>query len=236
MSYEEVNDAYNTPVSRVSVDRRSTFITKTYNHLLASIVAFTVLSVYFYQSGISYQILAFVMEFSYGWMLLFGGFIAASWVATHLAHSSQSKATQYSSLIGFIAAEAVIFAPMLLIASTMADGIIQSAAMITLVGFGILTAIVFYTRKDFSFLRGMLMWGMGLAILAIVGALIFGFHLGTWFSVAMVGLAGAAILYDTSNVIHHYPEDRYVGAALQLFASIAMMFWYVLRIFMSSED
>ena len=56
----------------------------------------------------------------------------------------------------------------------------------------------------------------------------FGFQLGTWFSVAMIGFAGAAVLYDTSNIIHHYPEDRYVSAAMQLFASIALMFWYVL--------
>ena len=66
--------------------------------------------------------------------------------------------------------------------------------------------------------------------------MLFGFELGTWFSVAMVGLAGAAILYDTSSILRDYPEDRYVGAALQLFASVAMMFWYVLRIFMSSDD
>jgi hypothetical protein len=52
----------------------------------------------------------------------------------------------------------------------------------------------------------------------------------------MIGFAGAAILYDTSNVLHHYPEDRYVGAALQLFASVALMFWYVLRLFMGSRD
>ena len=51
----------------------------------------------------------------------------------------------------------------------------------------------------------------------------------------MIGLAGAAILYDTSNVIHHYREDRYVAAALQLFASVALMFWYVLRLFMSRD-
>jgi FtsH-binding integral membrane protein len=51
----------------------------------------------------------------------------------------------------------------------------------------------------------------------------------------MVGLAGAAILYDTSNILQRYPEDRYVGAALQLFASVAMMFWYMLRIFMSRD-
>lgn len=90
-----------------------------------------------------------------------------------------------------------------------------------------------YTRKDFSFLRDILMWGDVVALALIVGGAIFGFKLGTYFSVGMVALAGAAILYDTSNVIHHYPEDRYVAAALELFASVALMLWYVLRLFMS---
>lgn len=77
------------------------------------------------------------------------------------------------------------------------------------------------------------MWVGILAVGAIVAGAIFGFQLGTWFSVLMVGVAGAAILYDTSNVIHHFPEDRYVGAALQLFASVALMFWYLLRLLSS---
>ncbi len=79
------------------------------------------------------------------------------------------------------------------------------------------------------------MYGMILALVVIVAAVVFGLNLGTWFMVAMVGLAGAAILYDTSNILRHFPEDRYVGAALQLFASVALMFWYVLRIFMSRD-
>ncbi len=66
--------------------------------------------------------------------------------------------------------------------------------------------------------------------------LVFGFQLGTWFSVAMIGFAGAAVLYDTSNIIHVYPEDRYVAAAMQLFASIALMFWYVLRLLMGNRN
>jgi hypothetical protein len=69
-----------------------------------------------------------------------------------------------------------------------------------------------------------------------VGGAVFGFQLGTWFSVAMIGFAGAAVLYDTSNIIHVYPEDRYVSAAMQLFASIALMFWYVLRLFISNRN
>ncbi len=233
MSYQQTEEQV---VVRGGLGDRAKFITKTYNHLLGAIFAFVLVSVYFYQSGISYAIAEWVFSFGAGWMVLMGGFIAASWAATHIAHTSQSKITQYSSLAGFIIAEAIIFAPLLLIAAQMADGLIKSAATVTLLGFAVLTAIVFYTRKDFSFLRGVLMWMFGLAIVAILSAFIFGFQLGTWFSVAMIGFAGAAILYDTSNVLHHYPEDRYVGAALQLFASVAMMFWYVLRLFMASND
>ena len=68
------------------------------------------------------------------------------------------------------------------------------------------------------------------------GGVLFGFQLGTWFSVAMVGLAGGAILYDTSNILRRFPQDRYVAAALQLFSSVALMFWYVLRIFIGSRN
>jgi len=91
------------------------------------------------------------------------------------------------------------------------------------------------TRKDFSFLRGMLVWVGMLAMVAIVGSIIFGFQLGTWFSVAMIGFAGAAVLYDTSNIMHHYPADKHVAAAMALFASIALMFWYVLQLFISRD-
>ena len=74
-----------------------------------------------------------------------------------------------------------------------------------------------------------------LAILAIVGGAIFGFQLGLWFMVAMVGLAGASILWTTSRVLREFPEDRYVGAALELFASVALMFYYLLMIFAGSR-
>jgi len=129
-----------------------------------------------------------------------------------------------------------VFMPLLWVANAMFPGAIQSAAIVTFIGFGGLTAVAFTTRKDFSFLGGLLRWG-GIVALVLIGAsLIFGFSLGVFFSVAMVAFAGAAILYDTSNVLRHFPQDRHVAAALQLFSSVALMFWYILRIFMSSRD
>jgi FtsH-binding integral membrane protein len=98
-------------------------------------------------------------------------------------------------------------------------------------GFAGLTAIVFTTRQDFSFLGALLKWGGFCALGLILASVLFGFNLGVAFSAAMVTLAGAAILYDTSNILHHYPHDKYVGASLELFASVVMLFWYLLRLF-----
>jgi len=222
------------PVAAIGVDARATFINRTYNHLMGAIVLFTLIEVGLFQSGYAESIARVLLGGS--WLLVLGAFMLVSWFASRISLTSESKAAQYAALGGFVVAESIIFVPMLWLAEMYAPGAIQSAAVVTLMGFAGLTAVAFVTRKDFSFLRGMLMWGGVVAMLAIVGAILFGFELGTWFSVAMIGFAGAAILYDTSNVLHHFPEDRYVGAALQLFASVALMFWYVLRLFMASRD
>lgn len=225
---------YGTPVAGARADSREKFIVRTYNHLFGAIVLFALIEIGLFMSGLAQSIALAMMGTS--WLIVLGGFVVVSWLASRAAHRSTKKSTQYLALGGFVLAQAIIFVPLLYIADNYAPGAIQSAAMVTIAGFAALTGIAFWTRKDFSFLGGLLRWAFVLALVAIVAALLFGFELGTWFSVGMVGLAGAAILYDTSNVLHHFPEDRYVAAALQLFSSVALMFWYVLRIFIGSRD
>ena len=219
-----------------SVDVRAAFISKTYMHLFGAILGFTFIEFLIFSSGAAETITQTLMGLPGGWLMVLGGFMVVSWIASRTAHTATSLATQYAALGGFVLAEAFIFVPLLYIADRSYPGIISSAAVLTLAGFGALTAVAFVTRKDFSFLRGALMWGGICALMAIGGSLIFGFNLGPLFSALMVAFAGAAILYDTSKVLHHYPEDRYVGAALELFASVALMFWYVLRLLMASRD
>jgi hypothetical protein len=221
------------PIGQQSVGARAEFITRTYNHLMGAIVVFIGIELLLFGSGLAQGIAQTMLSGS--WLLVLGAFMIVSWMASRVAASSESMAAQYAALGAFVVFEAILFVPMLFIADQTAPGVIQSAAVVTLLGFAGLTAIVFVTRKDFSFLRSMLMFGGVLAIVAIIGASLFGFELGTWFSVAMVGFAGGAILHDTSNVMLHYPEDRYVAAALALFASVALLFWYVLRLFMSRD-
>ena len=217
-----------------AIDSRARFITRTYNHLFGAIVLFAAIEFALFASGAAVPLARAMAGTS--WLLVLGGFMVVSWLASHVSHSAMSKPAQYAALAGFVAAQAIIFVPLLVMANLYAPGAIQSAGLVTMAGFAGLTAIAFTTRKDFSFLGGILRWAGILALVLIAAGVIFGFQLGTFFSVAMVGFAGAAILYDTSNVLHHYPEDRYVGAALQLFSSVALMFWYVLRIFISSRD
>ena len=219
------------PVAQQDVNVRSRFIMQTYNHLFGAIALFTGIEIVLFQTGAAERIAQVLLGVN--WLFVLGGFMIVGWLATRTAANSMSLGAQYAALIAFVAAEAIIFIPLLYIANSYATGAIQSAAGTTILGVAGLTAVAFYTRKDFSFLRGILMWSFVVALVLIVASVVFGFQLGTWFSVAMIGFAGAAVLYDTSNVLHRYEEDRYVAASLQLFASIAMMFYYVLMLFTS---
>ncbi len=212
--------------------QRGAFIMRVYGHLMAAIALFTIIEVYFFKSGLAFKITQALMGVS--WLLVMGGFMISGWLARGMAAKAKSVGVQYFGLGLYVLAQSIIFAPMLYMADNYAgQGVIQSAAIITILGFVGLTAIVFHTRKDFSFMGGLLRWGGVMAVVAIIGAVIFGFELGTWFSVAMIALAGGAILHDTSNILRYWPNDRYVGASLELFASVALMFWYVLRLLMS---
>jgi hypothetical protein len=168
-------------------------------------------------------------------------------IGTHwLAEQTRSRPLHYIGLGLYVIAEALIFVPLLAIVQwktgeIVARGggdpnIIRDAAIITLGVFGALTLSVFITKKDFSFLRTALVIAGAVALGLIALSLIFGFNLGIVFAVAMVLLAAGQILYETSQVMAHYDPEDYVGASLSLFASVALMFWYVIRIVMKLRE
>jgi hypothetical protein len=223
------------PVALRSEEIRAEFLTRTYLHLLGAILAFTLLEVFYFATGLAVPMAIAMLSTS--WLLVLGGFVLVSWIATRLAHTVESTAVQYAALGAYVVAESILFVPLLLIAQVSAPGgVVRSAALVTLLGFTALTVIVHVTRRDFTFLGGLLAWCGVVALLLIVAGVAFDFELGTFFSVAMIALAGGAILHDTSKVLHHYPEDRYVAASLELFASVALLFWYVLRLYLSRRD
>jgi uncharacterized protein len=222
------------PVIDLPVDQRAVFISRTYLHLFGAIALFTAIEAALFITGIAYPLATAMMSVS--WLLILGGFMVVGWLGSRVAARAESLPAQYAALFGYVFAEALIFVPLLVMAElSVGAGVIASAAAVTLVGFAALTGIAWTSRRDFSFLGGLLKWvGIG-AVVGIIASVAFGFTLGTWFSVLMVVFAGGAILYDTSRVMHHFPESRYVAASLSLFASVALLFWYVLRIFMARD-
>lgn len=218
------------PASRLSSapSERALFITHTYNHLFLAVAALVAIEVGLFRSGIG-QALA-VRMLAVPWLLILAAFMLVGWLASRAAWRLRSTAAQYAGLGTYVVAKAIILVPLIYRAELFAPGTIQQAAQWTLLGFSGLTAIAWITRENFSFLRPFLIWCGFIALLLIVAALVFGFRLGTWFSGAMIALAGASVLYDTDKIRRRHRTDRYVGAALSLFASVSMMFWYVLRI------
>ncbi len=214
---------------------RTSFIKKTYMHLAMAIVFFAAIECFLLSWSGSRE-LAAKMTQGNAWLVVLGAFMLVSWIADSWARSATSLAIQYAGLTLYVVAEAIIFMPLMLVADAVAPGAIQQSAIITgglVVG---LTCTVFFLKKDFSFLRPAIVIASFVALGAIVCAILFKIDLGLWFSLAMVALAGAAILYQTSAVMRDYRSDQYVSAALGLFASIALLYWYILRILISRRN
>lgn len=221
-------------VAQARPSERAEFIRKTYLHLAGAVGAFIVVEFLLFRLGIAAAITNFVAGSQVGWLAMLGGFMLLGYLSSNLATKAGDVNTQYMGLGLYVIGEAVIFAPLLYIAAFYTGGpVIQSAAIVTLFLFGGLTTVVFTTGQDFSFLGGALKIAGMVALGLIVCSLIFGFSLGIFFSFAMVAFAAAAILYQTSRIMKHYPTDYYVAASLALFSSVMLLFWYVLRIFMS---
>src|SRR5262245_48474405 len=213
-------------------NERADFLTKTYMHLAGAIALFVILEALLLSLPGIEQLVSIMIGGRFSWFIVLGAFMLVSYVAERWAQSSVSATAQYAGLGLYVLAESVIFVPLLFFASRLDSNVIPTAAITTLGSFAGLTAIVFITRKDFSFLRAVLFYA-GLAALGlIVCSMIFGFSLGIVFTVAMIALASGYVLYHTSNVLHHYHIGQHVAASLALFASIALLFWYILQLFM----
>ena len=237
MSYAD--NPYQSPsgafAAQAAADERASFIAKTYVHLAGAIGAFVILTAIMLRTGVAEGFVGLLAQSKFGWLIVLGVFMVVSMVAEKWARSATSVGMQYMGLGLYVVAWSLIFTPLLLLASRIDSGIITSAASATLGLFSVLTAVVFITRKDFSFLRGILIFGGIAAFGFIVAAIFFGFALGPIFTYAMIAFACGFILYDTSNVLHHYRIGQHVAASLALFASVALLFWYILQLFMSRD-
>ncbi len=240
-------------VATLGVSDRVAFLRKTYGLLGVALVGFALLTggLMVYATGFSAAFTRWAFH-GYDWLLVIGLFMVVGFVAQKLAQSQTSPGLQYLGLAIAVAAEAILLQPMLWILmlkfggdgtllfgptahvamSARASSILLEAVVITLAIFIGLTAVVFVTKKDFSFLRGVLTICTFGVLGIIIASLLFGFSLGALFSGFVILLMAGYILYQTSLIMSSFPPTAYVAAALMLFSTIATLFWYVLRILM----
>ena len=223
-------------INSISEVERVDFYKKTYLHVAYGVLVF-ILVEYLMLSSDAIVKLALSLTQGKMWFIMLGGFMLATSYAEKMAIKSHDRNKQYLGYLIYIIAEAFIFVPMLYIATTIDGGgqILKQASVLTLSLFTGLSAVVLFTKKDFSFMKRFLTIGFFIALGLIAAGLLFGFNLGLWFSVGMIVLAAGSILYQTSNLIHQYSTDQYVSAAIGLFASLMLLFWYILSIFLSRD-
>lgn len=235
--YNDIH-SYRIPmVSETGESERVAFIRKTYWHLAGAVGVFVLLESLFIKLGLGVVALQLLGTSQYSWLIVLGGFMLVSWVAEKWATGSTSLGMQYAGLALYTVAQALIFLPLIMLAMMMTGdaSLITQAGLIT-VGMVLgITAVAFTTKKDFSFLGGILKIGGFVALGMIAASFFLPISLGLWFSAAMVIFASVSILYNTSNLIHHYHTTQYVAASLSLFASVALLFWYVLRLVMNRD-
>ena len=240
---QRLSDAtYGAVVAEAAPAARARFITRTYLHLLGAIVVFALLEVLWFSTTVPQLMFSALGASRFSWLLFMGAFVGISMLAERWATSPASRGKQYAGLGLFTVAESLLFVPLIalaIMASTGADGgpadagILPRAILVTLTLFGGLTGVVFLTRKDFSFLRSVLLFAGFAALGLVVASVLFGFTLGMAFSYAMIALACGYILYHTSNIMLYYRTEQHVAAALALFSAVMLLFWYVLRIFLA---
>ena len=228
-------DNQNILVSNATETEKATFYKQTYKHLALAVLAFIVVETIMIKF-IPVEIILWMLSGKFIWLFIIGLF----WLGTTLSNKlafNPSRDKQYLGLGLYVILESLIFLPMIYMAVgyTGSLDILMQAAMTTLFMFTGLTAVVFLTKTDFSFLRTILIVGGFVSLGTIVVGALFGFNLGLWFSVGMVVLASVSILYQTDQIKNKYGTEQYVGASLQLFASVMLLFWYILRILMSRK-
>lgn len=222
-------------VATLGVSDRVAFLRKAYGLLGVSLIAWAAASAAFFRYGTetSYKFSRWALSGNLNWLAVIGLLMVSGMIAQWLAKSEKSRGIQLVGLGLEVAAWTFLIQPLLWVLFIKfrpagAQAILAQGTLATIVIFGGLTATVFITKKDFSFLRGVITVGMFAALGIILASMLFGFTLGLVFTGAMIALMALKILYDTSMLLNYFPPSHYVSAALMLFGTVATLFWHII--------
>ncbi len=209
--------------ARAGLDERMGFVRKVY----ALFFAATLFAIGGVAVGVSYRpLLVFAFEHPYVMFFAMLGGVMSAQAVRHV------PGVNLAALFGFTALTGVVISPLIAVYTRLNPASILQAGVLTVAIFGGLTAYVFVSKKDFSFMRGMVVTGLIVVFAAsllnffIVGSSAFAFAI----SCAALLLFSGFVLYDTSNIIRRYPTNEYVAGALDLYLDAFNLFLALLRL------
>jgi FtsH-binding integral membrane protein len=218
-------------VAESPAEVQSAFILKTYALFFAGILAAVVMGGITLNTPL-YDIALMLRQIP----LLACGLLIVGGIAAQAV--SRIEGLNYAALFGFTSLVGFLLTPIVDRYESMFPGIVAQAGFLTVVIFGALTAYVFVTKKDFSFMGGMLcVGGIGLFIAILANAFWFqSAGIGYWIAWISLFLFSGFVLYDTSQIIHRHDPKSYCAAALDLFIDFYMIFMSLLQILAGSRD
>ena len=220
---------------------RAAFFRRTYGLVAAAFGAFAVTLYALFVSGIAETFMRSIAGVG-SWGML--GVMVLFWVGTtaaqSLAFNRASRTSQYAGLGLYVLLQAIIFVPLIYYTSYVTKGnpgeILIPACMATGALVIALTAVVFMTNMDFSFLKVAIVIGSICALGIVIVSLFAGWSLGAWFSIAMIVLMATVILYQTNEIKNTMETDQHVAAAFVLFSSFVTLLFYVIRLFAGRRE
>lgn len=172
----------------------------------------------------------------------FIGFILFIGMAIFASASAGNPSRALPTLFGFTFVSGIIISPTLFAIAhgyvRGADvGVIYDALFLTSLVFGGLTAYVFVTKKDFSYMRASLTIGLFMVIgIMLVNVFVQSTTIDLALSAIIVILFSGFILYDTSRIIRNAHEIPPTLAALNLYLDFLNLFMAILRLLSRSRD
>jgi FtsH-binding integral membrane protein len=199
--------------AQLLADKRE-FIVKVYRILIYSLL---------YSALFAFAGVRLGISFSWWWILL----ELIVFVICLLVRNSLFLLYLWTSISGFTSAP--------ILSSIIDDGqvdIIWQAILSATFLFGILTAYVHVSKRDFSHWRAILFTSLTLLILSVIPLALFPNRMAEiiW-SIVGILLFSGYIVYDTSQIIHRYSRGDEVAAAFDLYLDFVNIFWDFIRIF-----
>ena len=251
---EDLYNAQVAPVSEGTVSERLVFLKRVYSWMTAGLIVCGLSAAICIESGITMKYLLKPMfdgssglSRFMGHLLMFAGLI----VTMRWAYSARHKPTTntiafaaFAGFLGFMISDIIMIALIVsgadaATAQTLAMGgvpnldgsLVYQALGATVAMFAGLSFVAFTSKKDFSFMRGMLTAALfGLIALMIINI----FVQSSAFSMAItlfgIVIFSGYILFDTQKIMRTYPSNEHVAGAITLFYDFVMLFVFILQL------